>query len=231
MSVTARKEEWTGVGEELFFRLEQETRENITRHIVGFGDQLKKENDAALIIDGKTLIYALTPDLRKDFLDLCISCKSVICCRVSPSQKAEVSSLSGGGNLIRGRVLGRPEVEVGVVVSSSHQLLAAAKNCPPRPLSKKSTLTTIKEVSSSRCKTGYDFRLVQVVELLTTETGVVTLAIGDGANDVAMIQKANVGVGIAGQEGLQAACASDYAIGQVRNRATPLSIARRLFTL
>ncbi|KAL7633000.1 UNVERIFIED_CONTAM: hypothetical protein RMT77_016710 [Armadillidium vulgare] len=121
-----------------------ETRDTINRHIVEFGDQLKKENDAALIIDGKTLIYALTTDLRKDFLDLCISCKSVICCRVSPSQKAEV------------------------------------------------------------------------VELLTQETGVVTLAIGDGANDVAMIQKANVGVGIAGQEGLQAACASDYAIGQFR---------------
>lgn len=57
--------------------------------------------------------------------------------------------------------------------------------------------------------------LFQVVELLTRETGSVTLAIGDGANDVAMIQKANVGVGIAGLEGLQAACASDYAIGQV----------------
>lgn len=56
-----------------------------------FGEQLKKENDAALIVDGKTLLYALTPDLRKDFLDLCVSCKSVICCRVSPSQKAEVS--------------------------------------------------------------------------------------------------------------------------------------------
>ena len=53
------------------------------------------------------------------------------------------------------------------------------------------------------------------MELLTTETGAVTLAIGDGANDVAMIQKANVGVGICGQEGLQAACASDYAIAQV----------------
>ncbi|XP_047480073.1 probable phospholipid-transporting ATPase IA isoform X2 [Penaeus chinensis] len=121
-----------------------ETRESINRHVVEFGDQLKRENEAALIIDGKTLIYALTPDLRKDFLDLCISCKSVICCRVSPSQKAEV------------------------------------------------------------------------VELLTRETGSVTLAIGDGANDVAMIQKANVGVGIAGLEGLQAACASDYAIGQFR---------------
>ena len=69
---------------------QQQTREEINRHVIEFGDQLKRENDAALIIDGKTLIYTLTPDLRKDFLDLCISCKSVICCRVSPSQKAEV---------------------------------------------------------------------------------------------------------------------------------------------
>jgi soluble P-type ATPase len=36
-----------------------------------------------------------------------------------------------------------------------------------------------------------------------------------GANDVAMIQKAHVGVGISGVEGLQATSASDYAIGQV----------------
>lgn len=42
-----------------------------------------------------------------------------------------------------------------------------------------------------------------------------TLAIGDGTNDVAMIQKAHVGVGISGVEGLQAACASDYSIAQV----------------
>lgn len=40
----------------------------------------------------------------------------------------------------------------------------------------------------------------------------VVLAVGDGANDVAMIQAANVGVGISGEEGLQAASASDYAI-------------------
>ena len=43
----------------------------------------------------------------------------------------------------------------------------------------------------------------------------ITLAIGDGANDVGMIQSAHVGVGISGVEGLQAACASDYAIAQV----------------
>lgn len=43
----------------------------------------------------------------------------------------------------------------------------------------------------------------------------ITLAIGDGGNDVSMIQAADVGVGISGMEGLQAANASDYSIGQV----------------
>lgn len=44
----------------------------------------------------------------------------------------------------------------------------------------------------------------------------ITLAIGDGANDVNMIQSAHVGVGISGQEGVQAANASDYTISQFR---------------
>jgi phospholipid-translocating ATPase len=43
-----------------------------------------------------------------------------------------------------------------------------------------------------------------------------TLSIGDGANDVAMIQKAHVGVGIAGEEGRQAVMSSDFAIAQFR---------------
>ena len=43
-----------------------------------------------------------------------------------------------------------------------------------------------------------------------------TLAIGDGANDVAMIQEAHIGVGIKGEEGLQAVNSSDYAIAQFR---------------
>lgn len=43
-----------------------------------------------------------------------------------------------------------------------------------------------------------------------------TLAIGDGANDVAMIQEAHIGVGIAGLEGAQASMSADYAIGQFR---------------
>jgi len=41
----------------------------------------------------------------------------------------------------------------------------------------------------------------------------VTLAIGDGANDVNMILQAHVGVGIQGKEGQQAARSADFAIG------------------
>ena len=44
----------------------------------------------------------------------------------------------------------------------------------------------------------------------------VTLAIGDGANDVPMIKEAHIGVGISGHEGMQAVLASDYAIAQFR---------------
>ncbi|XP_045492723.1 probable phospholipid-transporting ATPase IA isoform X3 [Colias croceus] len=120
------------------------TRESLSRNCSELGENLRKQNDIALVIDGKTLKYAMGCDLKKDFLDLCVSCKVVVCCRVSPIQKAEV------------------------------------------------------------------------VDLVSRATGAVTLAIGDGANDVAMIQRASVGVGISGVEGLQAVCASDYSIAQFR---------------
>ncbi|KAL2261694.1 hypothetical protein VTK26DRAFT_3594 [Humicola hyalothermophila] len=98
----------------------------------------------ALVIDGFTLRWVLSDALKQKFLLLCKQCKSVLCCRVSPAQKAAVVSM---------------------------------------------------------VKNGLD---------------VMTLSIGDGANDVAMIQEADVGVGIAGVEGRQAVMSSDYAIGQFR---------------
>jgi phospholipid-translocating ATPase len=98
----------------------------------------------AVVIDGETLKLVLDDRLRQKFLLLCKECRSVLCCRVSPAQKAAV--------------------------------VAMVKN-------------------------GLD---------------VMTLSIGDGANDVAMIQEAHAGVGIAGEEGRQAAMSSDYAIGQFR---------------
>ena len=98
----------------------------------------------ALVIDGKSLTYALEKDLEKQFLDLAIMCKAVICCRVSPLQKA------------------------------------------------------------------------LVVKLVKRNLKAILLAIGDGANDVSMIQAAHVGVGISGVEGLQAARSADVAIGQFK---------------
>lgn len=56
-----------------------------------------------------------------------------------------------------------------------------------------------------------------VVKLVRSQLKVMTLAIGDGANDVSMIQAANVGIGISGQEGMQAVMASDFAISQFKH--------------
>ncbi|KAM0908005.1 hypothetical protein ACQ4PT_015722 [Festuca glaucescens] len=97
----------------------------------------------ALIIDGKSLTYALEDDVKFKFLDLALNCASVICCRSSPKQKALVTRLVKRSNKV-------------------------------------------------------------------------TLAIGDGANDVGMLQEADIGVGISGVEGMQAVMASDIAIAQFR---------------
>jgi len=45
---------------------------------------------------------------------------------------------------------------------------------------------------------------------------VISLAIGDGANDVSMIREAHIGVGLYGNEGMRAVQASDFALGQFR---------------
>ncbi|XP_043547913.1 phospholipid-transporting ATPase IB isoform X1 [Chiloscyllium plagiosum] len=118
------------------------TRETLTHHCEDLGESLNKENELALIIDGHTLKYALSFEARHSFLDLALSCKAVICCRVSPLQKSEI------------------------------------------------------------------------VDMVKNHVNAITLAIGDGANDVGMIQTAHVGVGISGNEGLQATNSSDYSIAQ-----------------
>ncbi|KAL0969639.1 hypothetical protein UPYG_G00230160 [Umbra pygmaea] len=120
------------------------TRAALSHHCGILGEALHKENDIALVIDGETLKYALSFEVLQYFLDLALSCKAVICCRVSPLQKSEV------------------------------------------------------------------------VDLVKTKVKAITLAIGDGANDVGMIQTAHVGVGISGNEGLQAANSSDYSIAQFK---------------
>ncbi|CEH17441.1 phospholipid-translocating p-type atpase [Ceraceosorus bombacis] len=62
------------------------------------------------------------------------------------------------------------------------------------------------------------------VKLVKDGKKAMTLSIGDGANDVSMIQEAHIGVGIAGLEGAQASMSADYAIGQFRYLAKLLLV-------
>ncbi|SCW01885.1 LAFE_0E09428g1_1 [Lachancea fermentati] len=66
------------------------------------------------------------------------------------------------------------------------------------------------------CRASPSQKALMVTQIRNTDRNLVTLAIGDGANDIAMIQSADIGVGIAGKEGLQASRSSDYSIAQFR---------------
>eukprot|EP00835_Amoeboradix_gromovi_P004299 NODE_327_length_10929_cov_0.344137.p1 type:complete len:1114 gc:universal NODE_327_length_10929_cov_0.344137:10468-7127(-) len=119
--------------------------EDIGSEIEQYAKLLDRDIDNnALVIDGEALEQALSPLNVDLFLRFCGRCASVICCRVSPFQKA------------------------------------------------------------------------QVVSNVKNKQRVITLAIGDGANDVSMIQEAHIGVGIRGVEGMQAAMNADYAIDKFR---------------
>uniref|UniRef100_A0A8C5LS03 Phospholipid-transporting ATPase n=1 Tax=Leptobrachium leishanense TaxID=445787 RepID=A0A8C5LS03_9ANUR len=103
-----------------------------------------KRPNLGLVIDGKTLAFALDMKQADKFISLARQCRSVLCCRSTPLQKS------------------------------------------------------------------------MVVKLVRDKLKSMTLAIGDGTNDVSMIQVADVGVGISGQEGMQAVMASDFAVPRFR---------------
>ena len=54
------------------------------------------------------------------------------------------------------------------------------------------------------------------MKLVRENLKAMSLAIGDGANDVSMLQMADVGVGIVGKEGMQAVMASDFVLGRFK---------------
>ncbi len=71
--------------------------DSITRQLAQGFELVSKDSDEdaayALIIDGKALIYALADDMKNLFLRVAVLCASVVCCRVSPKQKALVTIL------------------------------------------------------------------------------------------------------------------------------------------
>lgn len=120
------------------------TKEGVSGQDMFKSDNIRNASDFVLVIDGRTLDFALQNELQESFLVLACCCRSVICCRSTPLQKS------------------------------------------------------------------------QVVRLVRDKLKVMTLAIGDGANDVSMIQMADVGIGISGQEGMQAVMSSDFAISRFK---------------
>ncbi|KAE8636954.1 hypothetical protein XENTR_v10003224 [Xenopus tropicalis] len=107
-------------------------------------DELKGSDTFGILINGHSLAFALEESMEIELLRTACMCTAVICCRVTPLQKA------------------------------------------------------------------------QVVQLVKKYKKAVTLAIGDGANDVSMIKTAHIGVGISGQEGMQAVLSSDFSFAQFR---------------
>lgn len=87
---------------------------------------------------------------------------------------------------------------------------------PNNKILQRKFLLLAKQCKSVLCCRVSPLQKALVVKLVKEELKVMTLAIGDGANDVAMIQAANIGVGIAGEEGRQLVMSSDYAIAQFR---------------
>ena len=70
---------------------------------------------------------------------------------------------------------------------------------------------------SEKCRAVVCCRLLpiqkaEVVQLVRNHLDKITLAIGDGANDVPMIKTAHIGIGLFGEEGMSAVQASDYAL-------------------
>ena len=99
-----------------------------------------------ILVEAAALTQILAHNTYKScFLKISKTCEAVICCRVSPGQKAEVVRL-------------------------------------------------IKE----------------------DDPDILTLSIGDGANDVSMIREAHIGVGLFGNEGMNAVQASDFALGEFK---------------
>ena len=112
------------------------------------------------------------------------------------------------------------------LVSVCHSVVV----CRATPLQKSDVVRTV-QVCVPRHLVGFSPPSTQVAltnaRWSQTELGQVTLAIGDGANDVSMIQQAHVGVGVLGREGTQAARSSDYAISQFRHLERLLAVHGR----
>lgn len=129
---------------------------------------------------------------------------------------ADLISEEGNGFLPRALIVDGPSLITLLNENHTHEEIGKSKGGDT------STLPDLLLDLSLRCKAVVACRVSpdqkkQIVRLIKDNiSSARTLAIGDGANDVAMIQAAHIGIGIRGEEGTQAVNSADYAIGQFR---------------
>lgn len=59
----------------------------------------------------------------------------------------------------------------------------------------------------------------QITSIIKEELGLKVLCVGDGGNDVGMIQASNIGIGVLGREGNQAALSADFVLEKFQDLA------------
>ncbi len=133
---------------------------------------------------------------------------------------ASNAAVGGGGGLPEGYTVSTKEVEEGGTGHDHNLPIAFSKEDEDEntQVSVREAFLQLATVCQAvvGCRMTPDQKRQLVVMVKDKLPGARTLAIGDGANDVPMIQAAHVGVGISGQEGLQSVNASDYAFAQFR---------------
>ncbi|KAI9711316.1 MAG: hypothetical protein M1820_002303 [Bogoriella megaspora] len=119
------------------------------------------------------------------------------------------------GEAIRSGILGLRTAAHSVVIVDGHTLATVYKE--PSGSLQAIFIDLVVLADSVICCRAQPSQKAQLVNGIKNRVpDSVTLAIGDGANDIAMIQEAHVGIGITGKEGFQAARSSDYSIAQFR---------------
>ena len=165
-----------------------QNNKNYNEALNGKSDIIIKPKFALVISSDELNILALNYELEILFYELSSRCNSVLCCGVSPIQKAKMVHLIQRFTKLQEKK-----------GSNYYKYLSEKKN----EYNNNSQLFENKRDRNNKF-------------MSPLKDSVITLAIGDGANDVNMITSAHVGVGIIGVEGKQAARASDYAIGQFK---------------
>ena len=166
----------------------KENNNNYNEALKGKSDIIIKPKFALVISSDELNILALNYELEILFYELSSRCNSVLCCGVSPIQKAKMVHLIQRFTKLKEKK-----------GSNYYNYLSEKQN----------KYNNNSQLFENKRDKNNEF-------MSPLKDSVITLAIGDGANDVNMITSAHVGIGIIGVEGKQAARASDYAIGQFK---------------